>query len=139
MQRGGEAKSCRNRRLPEQTKKKGYRTEVKEKIRKDYGAQNGRAPVRTYADIVYHKLISALVKRRGVTMGQKQMKTGQPLLVELQNYERQGISIWLEGCPSNSDEVSEAMCIREDITYMRDYVFQSGELSELRFDKITKK
>lgn len=65
--------------------------------------------------------------------------TGQPLLVELQNYERQGISIWLEGCPSSSNEVSKAMCVREDITYMRDYVFQKGELSELRFDKITKR
>ena len=51
-------------------------------------------------------------------MVQERMMTGQPLLVELQNYEKQGISIWLEGCPSSSDEVSEAMCVREDITYM---------------------
>lgn len=72
-------------------------------------------------------------------MVQERMMTGQPLLVELQNYEKQGISIWLEGCPSSSDEVSEAMCVREDITYMRDYVFQKGELSDLRFDKVTKK
>lgn len=66
------------------------------------------------------------------------VKNGQPLLVELQNYERQGISIWLEGCPSSSSEVTEAMCVREDISYMRDYVFQKGELSELRFDRVTK-
>ena len=71
-------------------------------------------------------------------MRYKRAKSGQPLVVELQNYEQQGISIWLEGCPSSSDEVTEAMCVREDISYMRDYVFQKGELSELRFDKITK-
>lgn len=71
-------------------------------------------------------------------MRYKRAKSGQPLLVELQNYEQQGISIWLEGCPSSSDEVTEAMCVREDISYMRDYVFQKGELSEIRFDKITK-
>lgn len=71
-------------------------------------------------------------------MQYESVKPGQPLLVELQNYERQGISIWLEGCPSSSDEVLDAMCVREDITYMRDYIFQKGELSELRFDKVTK-
>lgn len=70
-------------------------------------------------------------------MKYKHIVAGQPLLVELQNYERQGISIWLEGCPSSSSEVSDAMCVREDITYMRDYVFQKGELSELHFDRIT--
>ena len=71
-------------------------------------------------------------------MHDKRAKRGQPLLVELQNYEQQGISIWLEGSPSSSDEVTEVMCVREDISYMRDYVFQKGELSEIRFDKITK-
>lgn len=71
-------------------------------------------------------------------MRQKHRRNGQTLMVELQNYERQGISIWLEGTPSSSDQVMEAMFVREDISYMRDYVFHSGELSEVRFDKITK-
>lgn len=71
-------------------------------------------------------------------MKYERVTAGQPLFVELQNYERQGISIWLEGSPSSSGEVTEAVCVREDITYMRDYVFQQGKLSELRFDKITK-
>lgn len=71
-------------------------------------------------------------------MRQKHRRNGQTLMVELQNYERQGISIWLEGTPSSPDQVMEAMFVREDISYMRDYVFQSGELSEVRFDKITK-
>ena len=71
-------------------------------------------------------------------MRRERVKNGQPLLVELQNYEQQGISIWLEGSLSSSNEVTNAMCVREDVSYMRDYVFQKGELSELRFDKITK-
>ena len=62
--------------------------------------------------------------------------SGQPLLIELQNYEKQGISIWLEGFPSNSDEVSETMFVRENVDYMRDYAFDEGALSELRFDVV---
>ena len=58
--------------------------------------------------------------------------SGQPLLIELQNYEKQGISIWLEGFPSNS----ETMFVLENVDYMRDYVFDEGALSELRFDVV---
>lgn len=74
-----------------------------------------------------------------IFMQQKYADSGQTLLIELQNYEKQGISIWLEGLPSSSSEVSEVMCVREDTNYMRDYVFRQGALSQLRFDKITKK
>ncbi len=59
-------------------------------------------------------------------------------MVELQNYEQQGISIWLEGNPSDSASVMEAIRVREGISYMRDYVFRAGELREVRFDKISK-
>ena len=72
-------------------------------------------------------------------MQQRYADSGQTLLIELQNYEQQGISIWLEGFPSSSVEVSEVMCVREDTNYMRDYVFRQGALSQVRFDKITKK
>ena len=72
-------------------------------------------------------------------MQQRYADSGQTLLIELQNYEKQGISIWLEGFPSSSVEVSEVMCVREDTNYMRDYVFRQGALSQVRFDKITKK
>ncbi|MCD7922103.1 MAG: hypothetical protein LUE14_01885 [Clostridiales bacterium] len=71
-------------------------------------------------------------------MRNKHKNNGYALMVELQNYEQQGISIWLEGCPSSSADVMKAIRVREGISYMRDYVFQSGELSEVRFDKITK-
>lgn len=70
-------------------------------------------------------------------MNNENMETGrQPLLVELQNYERQGISIWLEGRRSCSEQVTDAVYVREDISYMRDYVFRGGHLYEIRFDKI---
>ncbi len=69
-------------------------------------------------------------------MRQKREKNGYALMVELQNYEQQGISIWLEGRPSSSAQVTETIKVREGISYMRDYVFQSGELSQVRFDKI---
>lgn len=63
---------------------------------------------------------------------------GQTLIVELQNYERQGISIWLNGTPSDPDQVAKAMAVRNEISYMRDFVFQSGELKQVHFDEITK-
>lgn len=69
-------------------------------------------------------------------MQQRQRKDGQALWVELQNYERQGIAIWLEGSPSNPNEVTQAMYVRETNDYMRDYVFQKGALSEVHFDRI---
>ncbi len=47
-----------------------------------------------------------------------------PLNVELENYERQGISIWLDGRESDAFVVEQAMQIKEGgIPYMRDYVF----------------
>ncbi len=47
-----------------------------------------------------------------------------PLNVELENYERQGISIWLNGRRSDPYVVEQAMQIREGgVPYMRDFVF----------------
>lgn len=71
-------------------------------------------------------------------MQSRHKNKGQTLIVELQNLERQGISIWLEGIPSSSQQVMNAMFVREDTSYMRDYVFAEGELSEVRFDRISK-
>ena len=60
-------------------------------------------------------------------------------MIELQNYENQGITIWLDGEQSSSSKVSEAMSVREENSYMRDYVFSGGKVSEIHFDRITKK
>ena len=60
------------------------------------------------------------------------------LLVELQSYEDQGISIWLEGEPSNSETVTDVMTVKEANKYMRDYVIDDGVVSEIRFDRVTR-
>ena len=93
---------------------------------------------RIIGGFVYHDLLPHRSEKR-YFYEQRYADSGQTLLIELQNYEQQGISIWLEGFPSSSVEVSEVMCVREDTNYMRDYVFRQGALSQVRFDKITKK
>ena len=58
------------------------------------------------------------------------------LFIELQNIEKRGITLWLEGAPSGSSDIADAVFVNEDEAYMRDYVYDEGVLKELRFDKI---
>ncbi len=58
------------------------------------------------------------------------------LMAELQNYEKQGISIWLDGVPSSPGRVTDAHRVQEGFSYMRDYVFDEEELTEIHFDRI---
>lgn len=58
------------------------------------------------------------------------------LYLELASMEDRGITIWLEGTPSNSLDVSSQLCIQEEEAYMRDYVFEQGVLKEIHFDKL---
>lgn len=58
------------------------------------------------------------------------------LYLELASMEDRGITIWLEGTPSNSFDVSSQLCIQEEEAYMRDYVFEQGVLKEIHFDKL---
>ena len=44
--------------------------------------------------------------------------TNKVLLVELQSYEDQGISLWLEGEPSSSEAVTGVMTVKEANQYM---------------------
>ena len=48
------------------------------------------------------------------------------------------LTIWLEGTPSDSLNVSNQLSIHEDTSYMRDYVFEEGRLKEVHFDKVSK-
>lgn len=64
--------------------------------------------------------------------------TDKVLLVELQSYENQGISIWLEGEPSSPKAVTDVMTVKEANQYMRDYVIDDGIVSEIRFDRVTR-
>ncbi|MCI8991875.1 MAG: hypothetical protein HFG80_03965 [Eubacterium sp.] len=58
------------------------------------------------------------------------------LLLELETLEKQGITIWLSNCRSNSKAVTDAIGVNEENMYMRDYIFEEGVLKELRFDRI---
>lgn len=58
------------------------------------------------------------------------------LLVELQALEDLGVSIWLDGAPSSSREVTQTMAVREQNHYMRDYVFDEGKVSQIHFDRV---
>ena len=57
-------------------------------------------------------------------------KHGQTLMVELQGLEGQGLSIWLGGMRQSTHSVTSDTAVREDITYMRNCVFQEGKLSD---------
>lgn len=57
-------------------------------------------------------------------------KYGQTLMVELQGLEGQGLSIWLGGRRQGTQSIAAGAAVREDITYMRNCVFQEGKLSD---------
>lgn len=59
------------------------------------------------------------------------------LYIELQSIESRGITLFLEGSASNSERVCAALEVNEESTYMRDYIFDKGVLTELHFDKVT--
>lgn len=58
------------------------------------------------------------------------------LFVELQGFEKEGIMLSLEGTPSNPLGITNAIFINEEDAYMRDYVYQEGVLTEVRFDRV---
>ena len=58
------------------------------------------------------------------------------LLIGLQKIEQKGIALCLEGIPSNSSGIADAVCVNEENAYMRDYIYDQGVLTELRFDRV---
>ena len=62
----------------------------------------------------------------------------EKLYLELSTLENQGITIWLEGSKSDSKHSAKELCIHEETSYMRDYIFDQGVLKEVHFDKIKK-
>ncbi len=65
-------------------------------------------------------------------------KEESSLYIELQSIESRGIILFLEGAQSCTKQVCQALEVNEESSYMRDYVFREGVLSELHFDKISK-
>jgi hypothetical protein len=58
------------------------------------------------------------------------------LYLELASMEDRGITIWLDGSPSTSLDVSSQLHVAETNSYMRDYVFEEGVLKEVHFDRL---
>lgn len=59
------------------------------------------------------------------------------LFKELMNYERQGISLWMDDCPSSPADIVSSEVLCEEAVYMRDYIAnEKGVLIEIHFDRI---
>lgn len=61
----------------------------------------------------------------------------QKLLIELENIQNRGITIFLDGIPSSPLTVTDVLCVNDNWNFMRDYVTdEKGVWTELRFDRI---
>ncbi len=61
----------------------------------------------------------------------------QGLLIELENIQNRGITIFLNGIPSSPLTVTDALCVNDSNDFMRDYVTnEKGVWTELRFDRV---
>ncbi len=59
------------------------------------------------------------------------------LFIELKGIQGRGIMIFLEGEQSTPETVTDLLCVQEEkSSYMRDYVYDKGVLTELHFDKV---
>ncbi len=58
------------------------------------------------------------------------------LFIELTGIQGRGITIFLEGVRSTPETVTNLLCVQEESSYMRDYVYDQGVLTELHFDKV---
>lgn len=58
------------------------------------------------------------------------------LFIELKGIQGRGITIFLEGEKSTPETVTDLLCVQEENSYMRDYVYDEGVLTELHFDKV---
>ena len=56
----------------------------------------------------------------------------------LQKMKQEGIELYLNGELSTPEEIAQQHCLREESSYMPDYVRNdAGKLLELRYDKVT--
>ncbi len=65
-------------------------------------------------------------------------KKYQNLFAELSEYETYGVSIKLDDAPASPMQVVTAHMVKEECTYMRDYVWdEKGQMKELSFHHIS--
>lgn len=59
-----------------------------------------------------------------------------PLKSRLRQMEKEGIPLYLNGVPSNTEYIIRN-CVNEDTVYMPDYVIdENGKIKEIRYDRI---
>ena len=67
-------------------------------------------------------------------------KEYQALYAELEKYENAGVRIRLDNLPASPMQIVSAHMIKEETSYMRDYVLDDkGSVRELAFHQVTKK
>lgn len=78
-------------------------------------------------------------KQTGEIMTSKNAERPIALKQYLEQYERSGIKLYLNGVPSNTEFIV-SHCVNEDTVYMPDYVTdESGKVKEIRYDRISGK
>ncbi len=62
-------------------------------------------------------------------------KTYQELFCELNQYEKRGVYLEMEGCQASPTQIVRAHLIKEECAYMRDYVLdETGDIVALYFN-----
>lgn len=75
----------------------------------------------------------------GILMHEGSSNQYQELFEELSEYEQSGIQINMDGRPASPLQIVNAHMVREESTYMRDYVLDDdGHLKELSFHNLEK-
>lgn len=64
--------------------------------------------------------------------------SAQKIEVRLENIVQSGVSLYLDGKEASPKEIAELYTVRENMTYMPDYVTdEKGVLTEVRYDRIS--
>lgn len=64
-------------------------------------------------------------------------KRYQDLFAELTQYERSGVKMQIDGYPASPMQIVSAYMVKEESTYMRDYILdETGCLEKLDFNKV---
>lgn len=75
--------------------------------------------------------------KEGNALGEYKDRRFQSLFTELSDYERKGVSMQINGLPASPMQIVQAHIMREESSYMRDYVLNDkGDLKELGFNDV---
>ena len=70
-------------------------------------------------------------------MSKEERERYDALVMQMKQYEKQGIGLSLSGREMSAEEIAGACAVREHGMYMGDYIWTAdGRLSEIRYDKI---